>query len=135
MRRDDWLLQLERVTAEAQARRFEWGTFDCCTFAFEVAHRLTGRHPMPGLLGSYSGKRGALEYLRARGYPDLATGFDDVLGPRKRPMMAQRGDIVMVGKRALGVVNRTGTCVLCISDESRIGALPLRDAIHAWTVG
>lgn len=79
---------------QAQAQPFAWGRNDCCTFAAEAVHAVTGRSVLPLLPGQWTSARTARTVLRQLG--GLQRACDRFLGPRVAPALAQPGDIALV---------------------------------------
>jgi len=53
--------------ASCACRRFVWGKWDCCLFASDVVHLLTGHDPATGLRGAYSTEEESLRVVAAHG--------------------------------------------------------------------
>jgi hypothetical protein len=133
MRHPQWEARLNTLVASALAARFEWGKFDCCTFAADAVQAVTDADPMRELRGSYGSLRGAWRLLTELG--GLRSAVSCVLGePMEEKNFAQRGDIALVNVDrypALGVV--TGQCAL-VPMASGVQRVPVRDWIAAWAV-
>jgi len=71
---------------------FEWGSNDCCLFAADWVHRVTGRDPAAPYRGTYSSGVGAQRIIdQAGGILELARE----LGLEPKPIaLAQRGDVI-----------------------------------------
>lgn len=67
---------LREYLAECSRRPFQWGTFDCCTFAADWIFTNTGWDPMADLRGRYSSEFGALRLIREAG------GLENLLSAR-----------------------------------------------------
>ncbi len=85
-------LQIAGLLAEYQRAPFQWGTVDCCQFV-RAALRVTTGRDIP--IRPYKTERGALRALAALG------GYDGAMRaygaePLERPLLAQRGDVVLV---------------------------------------
>ncbi|WP_293862505.1 hypothetical protein [uncultured Alsobacter sp.] len=134
MRREDWLARLEALVRDRQHREFAWGTFDCCTFAAEAVEAVTGTYPVPGLPGAYDTRMGALRWLAERGFANLEAALDAFAGERLAwPLMARRGDIVLVNDMTVGVVHPAGGVIACLSaDAPGLALVSPRLATAAW---
>lgn len=137
VRREDWLSRLSALLIAMKGRAFAWGENDCCTFAADAIEAVTGLNPVPDLRGSYSTRVGAMRWLADRGYAGLAPALDALCGGVKlsTPLMARRGDIVLVQEFGLGVVDGTGATVACLAaDHDGLVPLPLRSARVGWAI-
>ena len=84
---------------------FAWGTVDCCTFAADAVHALTGRSPLRGM--AWANRQQALAVLRERG--GLLAAVVDCLGPPQgAPPLP--GD---VGLHHQAKAGRAALCVWC----------------------
>lgn len=97
MRVEGWEALLAAAIDDARARPFEWGVHDCAIWAFDVRRAMTGQDAAAAWRGRYSSAKGAVRTLRlvlgAASHAEAATA---ILGPPlDRPLMAQRGDIVL----------------------------------------
>ena len=106
-RLDDGMERLHALIDSARHRQFEWGIFDCFTFAADAVEAITGVDPMAELRGTYDDQRSATELLIKHG--GVETAVSDILGRRAGTAeYAQRGDIVLMGQSPvtmrLGVV-------------------------------
>jgi hypothetical protein len=133
MRLPDWEARLNALVARALAERFEWGRFDCCTFAADAVVAVTGRDPMAPLRASYGSMKAACRLLEEFG--GLRGAVTSVLGePMPQKTFAQRGDVVLVATDkypALAVV--TGQCALAPLSIG-VQRVPVGDWLAAWKV-
>lgn len=108
-----------------------YGESDCLQVCGDVVYHLTGvdyRDVFP----KYSSKAGAEEILAAVG--GLAALISSVLGQRKHPSKAMRGDVV-VASVSEGYV--AGICLGAVwagPTEAGLAFLPMSTAIAAWSV-
>ncbi len=126
----DWPSRLAAYIAQRRETAFEWGRHDCVTFAAGAVHAITGRSPVVVDWGS---QLDAVRALRARG--GLAEAVDYVLPRADSPLLAKRGDVVMVeqlGKAWLAVVDAAGWVAPSVDGLVRG---PLESASIAWRVG
>lgn len=132
MRSEGWETRLAEELAAAVDRPFEYGVFDCLTWAFGVRAALTGQDDRPLWLGRYSTERGAARVLKSEGLQSLEEVGHRLLGSALRsPLFARRGDIAFGG--AFGIV--TGETFVWPAEARGLMALPLADARVAWRVG
>lgn len=135
MRREDWPSRLHDVIEAARETPFAWGSHDCCTFAAACVEAVTGRNVWPASR-RYTTEQGAYRALRGLGDGYLTDTIDDILGPRKAPFRAGRGDIVAVHTPTgpgIAVVDLTGEWVVAPA-QGGLSRLHLVEAFAAWTV-
>jgi hypothetical protein len=96
-----WETAFAQFLADRGEQPFEWGRSDCCLFACDGIHALTGIDPAAWFRGRYSDMRGAVAALRE--YSDggdleavaerIASeyDFDEIAIP-----FVQRGDCVLI---------------------------------------
>lgn len=125
-------LQIAGLLAEYQRAPFEWGRFDCCQFV-RAALRVTAGRDIE--IRPYRTERGAARALAALG------GYDGAMRrygarPLARPLMAQRGDVVLV--EAPGLFE--GALALCTGQMAHaagpdgLSAVPQPKWLRAWRV-
>lgn len=130
VRVEGWDLELAAAVAEAADRTFAWGEFDCATWAFSVAARLTHGEPLPWA-GKYDSARGASRLMKKHGLTSLAELGDRMLGdPLPRPALARRGDVCLF-EGAYGVC--LGAQVAFVS-HTGLERVPLASMQTAWRV-
>jgi hypothetical protein len=135
MRLPTWEAALNTLVADALGRRFEWGKFDCCTFAADAVQAVTGSDRMADLRGTYACLRTALRVLEAEG--GLRQAVSRRLGaprPEHEILYAQRGDIVLhnvEGYPALAVVLGANAMAPTAAGIQRLAG---RDWLAAWAV-
>lgn len=100
----DWQQRLHDCVAERMERPFAWGVQDCCLFAADCLHAVTGVDPAADLRGTYSDAQGAARVLGfLGGVVDLAIRH---CGPVIPTALAQPGDIGLTtqdGRQTLAV--------------------------------
>lgn len=133
MRRDDWEARLAALVERARTARFEWGKFDCCTFAADAVQAVRGDDPLAHLRGSYGSLRAARRLLEELG--GLRRAVTSLMGePMAEPRCAQRGDLVLVepdGYPALAVVHGASALLPLGAGVQRV---PMADWRMAWRV-
>jgi hypothetical protein len=108
----NWRLHLDAVLCSRVYSSFEWGRFDCCLFAADCVHAITGVDLAKDYRG-YVGAKQALRVLdRAGGVGLIATR---ALGFPQAVADAHVGDVVLVPvnkREALAVVIAPGMATL-----------------------
>lgn len=133
MRRDDWLLRLDALLGRLDSRPFVWGYNDCCTLAADAVEAVTGHNPLPHLRGSYETRHGALRWLAREGFTGLPDALERFAGrPREHALMAQRGDVVLLGEFAVGVVDGAGRIAHFSPDHAGLMRAQIGEAKRAW---
>ena len=128
----DWPERFDSLLRARAHTPFAWGRNDCCIFAADVVHAITGHDPLAALRGLYAGKRDAQRLLATLGgYEAAITG---VLGPRISSMQATVGDVLLItnaGRPLLAVCN--GTSAVAPGPAGLLCA-PVVDVLGAWRV-
>jgi len=101
VRREDWPLRLNAWLDSVRVRPFVWGEFDCALGAADAVEAMTGVDYAVEFRGAYFSKRNAARLLAERG--GLEALVTQALGaPLDVPLLAQRGDVVLVDSGAEG---------------------------------
>ena len=131
---DNWERHLAEAIDVARVKPFAWGLHDCVTFAFETRMTLTGGADMAALWrGRYSTALGSARVMRRLGWGSLEEMGHALLGaPREAPLLAQRGDIVLVGT-GLGFGICVGATAVGMATEGLM-TVPLTSCRLAWTI-
>ena len=131
MRAQNWPELLAAYIEQRRDLPHQWGSNDCCTFAADAVRAMTGSDPMADLRGIKTAKAAA-RLLRKTPLQDLVT---QRLGePLASPLLAQRGDVVMV-MQADGPL-----LALCLGETwtapgpKRIETGDMQRAVRAWAV-
>jgi hypothetical protein len=129
MKPEGWEVRLAQAIEAARQRPFVWGQHDCATWAFDVREALTGA-PRPAW--SYTTEAGGRRWMKRQGWNSFTEAATAILGEPVAPLMAQRGDIVLVDDpEAFGV---------CVGAQAAVVApvglsfVPLRSCRMAWRV-
>jgi hypothetical protein len=128
---DAWQEAVQAVADEWAAAPFEYGRYDCASFAAAVVKAQTGRDFYTPFRGKYRSAAGAARALRLYGAGDLPGTLTAALGEPVHPAFAGRGDVVM---------NEQGNAGLCLGAQSMFigegGAahLPTLSCTMAWKV-
>lgn len=124
--------KLVAYLAEAGARPFDWGAFNCCHLAAGWVEVCAGAHPMAGLPATPT-ERAARRLIRALG-GTLADAWTRQLGRDPiSPAMAQLGDVVLLdvdGRPVIGICN--GMTAVAPLDVGGTTFVPMALATHAW---
>lgn len=133
MRLKHWPSALAEAVESARTSTFAWGTLDCCLWAADVVHAITGIDPAATWRGTYSTEAEALALLDSLGgLAAVAT----LAGPEIEPDAAALGDVgLLVGDwgQALGVcAGRDGWWAIT---STGLVLHPHRTATRAWGVG
>lgn len=127
-----WQTRFALLCIERQNRSFEWGSHDCCLWAADAVHALTGQDFAEGLRGTYATTAEAARMLaQVGGVRKLAT---QTLGDPVSPLMAAVGDVVLFeqdGRGLLAVCN--GGTALAVAERG-LEPLPMIAALAAWKV-
>ena len=129
----DWPERLAAHLHAARARPFCWGTHDCCTFAADAVHAITGWDYMASLRARYFSGLQAARVLREGG--GLRQMVSDRMGPMVRATHATRGDVVVFDTQRNG--EALGICVGAQFAAPAAWGLCLFDmnvALAAWKV-
>jgi hypothetical protein len=137
----DWQSRLQSCLDSRRAAAFQYGIFDCCLFSCDCVEAMTGHDMAAWFRGRYSTRKQALELVRERtGHPSVKAIAEYAAAEcEMRPvgiLMAQRGDMVLVGKGSkavLGIVSLLGTDVMC-QGTSGITRVAFEHAVAAWRV-
>jgi len=103
----DWQSRLERFLQENRTRRFVYGEWDCCLFAAAAIQVMTGTHPHPEYIGTYSTRVQCRDLIRREtGHSGVQFIWRKVMqehgieeGP---PGFAQRGNPVLIKRGSSG---------------------------------
>jgi hypothetical protein len=125
-----WRGRLASSIQERRRKPFEWGVNDCGLFAADCVLAMTGVDLAEKLRGKYRTEEGAAKALRRIGlgsHVQLAEeNFREI-----PPMEATLGDIAIIEKDSLGIVN--GETVAVYSKKG-IGFVPMSRILRAFRV-
>jgi hypothetical protein len=126
----DWPERLADYLARSRGAVFAWGTNDCARFAAGAVGALTGQQvAMP----AWVDKNTSVAVLRACG--GIVAAVDAVLPRLATPLLAWRGDVVLVqtsARRWLAVCDGERAWA---PGPAGLVATPMDRAVHAWGVG
>lgn len=120
----------------------EYGVNDCCLFAADGIHAMTGVDIAEDFRG-YSTEQGALKAIakvaggstveHAAEYCAKKYGLEQLV----HPLMAQRGDLVLIEEAdgfKMGLVHLGGACAV-VPGETELRRVPLTSIKRAWRIG
>lgn len=136
MRLPNWENDVLAYFEQHRMTRFEWGVFDCCSFAADVVKRATGVDYYEAFSGHYTTERGAIRALRKYGHKTLQNTLQHALGDVVAPLQLRRGDLALVKNdgllgQALAVCWSGG---LIMPGEYGLVQLPFPYATCGWRV-
>ncbi|CCN69793.1 DUF6950 family protein [Vibrio nigripulchritudo] len=127
--------QLNAFLQEQSQRCFVWGTSDCALLAADWVNTRTGHDPAKAFRGHYHSQKSSLEALKQQGQKNLIDAVESAMGePLSGPMLAQRGDIVVVETEngpACGIMSAQGVVV---QGQSKLVMVSISKALKAWRV-
>lgn len=127
MRRPDWTARLREVVREYRCAPFSYGRGDCGRFAAACIDAITGSEWRQEI--AHADRREAAAFLKREG--GLAAAVTRRLGEPVDNRNARRGDVCLLGVRALGVC--VGESVLAFSAKG-LHAVPLSRVRKHWRV-
>jgi hypothetical protein len=133
----DWPARLANLLDSSLALAFAWWQHDCVTFAAADVKAMTGEDHLAGLQ-EWKNARGAMRSLKAEGGFEAAVSAR--LGPPVSPLLARRGDLVLMPHRAVRGRWPGGLAVVfgdrCgAPGHDRLVLRPLAEAQLCWRVG
>ena len=134
MRNKDWPEKLVTYLQENLDTPFKWGTFDCCLFAANAVHAMTGKDFAEPFRGKYTTEKGAAKALIKYGNGDIKSTLNAIFGPLKPRLNAGRDDLVLVETDtgdALGVV---ASGKIWVATLNGLATMPLNRALGCWSV-
>jgi hypothetical protein len=130
-RRRDWQERFAALVSQRMVAPFAWGVNDCCTFAGDVVHAITGADVLAPDLRAHRTEREALRSLQNHG--DIIALTTERLGEPVPPAYATTGDIVLVqvnGRDALAACNGAGGLM-----PGPNGLVAIAETLLCWKVG
>lgn len=145
MKKEHWLT--EELPQFLDSRRnvpFAWGSNDCATFAADAIQAITGTDIAEKFRGKYTTEVGALKAIKeitgGSTVVDAAAYCAENHGlvEHQYPLMAKRGDLVIVknrdGGEIAGIVSLNGRHVLSPGDNGLV-LFSITDVTRAWSLG
>lgn len=135
-RYEDWPERMTLFLAENRHRPFNWNGWCCALWVLAFADALTGSQHYDAIRPHCTDETSSLAHLAALGGMDAAASLYFGL-PLDAPLMAQRGDVVIVdndGDRTFGVVDLSGRHVLILSEDHGLISVPYEKTtvLTAW---
>lgn len=129
----DWPSRLDDYVSACSGIAFAWGRHDCALFAAGAVLAITGTAvPLP----AWRDRRAALRVIAKAGGLDVAVS--QYLPPLVSPLLAQRGDVLLVRATADGEGPALAVClghVWAAPGASTINYGDPSGAVKAWRVG
>jgi hypothetical protein len=137
----DWPSRLQSYLDAHRHAHFKYGDLDCCLFSCSAIAAMAGHDLAAWFRGRYRTRKEAMQLIRERtghtGVKAIAEYAAAECGlPSVSVSMAQRGDMVLVGrgsKAVLGIVSLLGTDVMCLN-KTGIVRVALEHATAAWRI-
>lgn len=127
-----WQTRFALLCMARRVRAFEWGQHDCCLWAADAVHAITGTDFAADLRGRYATAAEATRVLKTvGGVRGVATAR---LGEPVGPLMATVGDVVLIeqdGRELLAVCN--GLEALCAAPTG-LAPASMKQALAVWKV-
>ena len=98
MRFNDWEKRLSKTFEEWNKKKFIWGVTDCCWFASSCVKSVRGDHPVLDFIrhnNEYE-TEGQAQELMKKFEANILGCIISRLGEPKKPLLAQRGDVVLL---------------------------------------
>jgi hypothetical protein len=111
---------------------FKWSYHDCLLWSFKVRYALTQKKGYEEWEGCYSSQEEGRVFFHSLGFDTLADVVSSVVGPPQLPLLAQRGDFVLISEENLGVC--IGHEVLTLCDKGGVKRTDLMDALISWRI-
>lgn len=131
-RLQNWQTMFAGFAAARASMPFEWGRNDCCLFAADAVHAMTGHDFAADWRGTYTTTGDAARLMVKRG--GLSAIATEALGESVSPLLAGVGDVVLctnAGRELLAICNG-GTALA--PGENGMEVLGMDAALAAWKV-
>lgn len=102
----DWAPRLNRFISSVRDNRFEWGKWDCVTFASDAVQVMTGVDMIPEYRGQYSTEQEGDELLRKIGEGKLYRTMRKKLGRSVPGVYGHKGDVAFYEGRCGIILGR-----------------------------
>jgi len=103
MRRPDWDIRFNEYLIAVRDREFRYGVHDCCIFAADAIHEMTGVDPMAEFRGRYDSVETGRQALREIGAGTLLKTLYKKFGKPLPGAFGCKGDLAWYNG-ALGIV-------------------------------
>ena len=131
-RLQNWQIEFAGFAAARASMPFVWGQNDCCLFAADAVHAMTGTDFAADWRGTYATAGEAARLMVKRG--GLSAVASDALGASVSPLMAGVGDVLLctnAGHELLAICNG-GTALA--PGERGMEVMGMDAALAAWKV-
>ena len=133
MRHQDWSKRFNMLIQVSHNKLFVWGTHDCCLFAADVVNELTGIDHAQFLRGRYRTHLGAARIIKKLG--GVKVIVENALGDEIQPLLAQRGDIVLIKTKEFGDTLAVCAGEYCFAPGyNGLAKVSIQEAVAAWRV-
>jgi len=133
MRHQDWSKRFNSLIQAASNKPFVWGKHDCCLFAADVVYELTGVDHAQFLRGRYKTHLGAARIIKKLG--GVKVIVENALGDEIQPLLAQRGDIVLIKTKEFGDTLAVCAGEYCLAPGyNGLAKVSIKEAVAAWRV-
>jgi len=133
MRHQDWSKRFNSLIQAASNKPFVWGKHDCCLFAADVVYELTGVDHAQFLRGRYKTHLGAARIIKKLG--GVKVIVENALGDEIQPLLAQRGDIVLIKTKEFGDTLAVCAGEYCFAPGyNGLAKVSIQEAVAAWRV-
>lgn len=133
----DWPERLAAAVEKARTAEFRWGEHDCCLFAADVVHALTGHDYAASFRGRYDDGAGAAVLIASHG--SLQALIEAVIGDPIPPSRARRGDVVLgTAPTPAGEEDAIGICIgrlWAAPGQAGLRFLQMSICRAAWRIG
>lgn len=130
----DWQTALAKFIQECRKRPFEWGEFDCCLFAADAVHLMTGHDYAADFRGHYTTKIGAARALKNYGAGTIEATLEQQLGPYKTGIGYKRGDVCLVETDLGDAAGVFFGGAVWTTSEKGLTALPATEIKKYWSI-
>ena len=136
-----WQSLLDAFLGANRARRVQYGSFDCCLFACDAIHVMTGEDPGASFRGRYHSRREAVRAIReVTGRVSVSAVAGHVAHEHDMSAVTtpylQRGDVALLKRRSdcsLGIVALNGYQVVVAASDG-LEWVPISTASGGWRV-
>ena len=131
-----WQWVLNQYITECTGKPYQWGVFDCATFAADWVHKATGVDMLADWRGKYTNDEDSEALIQSKNYDDfyhaVCAAFEQYgIEPVRGGTQAKKGDVVLYGA-ALGIC--VGEFMAHINIEKGLTFLRKRDDHVVWSL-
>jgi hypothetical protein len=136
--------ELHQFVIDRSTARFVWGIHDCCLFVADGIQAMTGVDIASDFRGQYTDETSAKAAIAkvtgvANGTVEDAAAYCATkhgLAELTHPLMAQRGDLVVVedaGRLIAGLVHLSGRHIVAAGEQG-LKKIPITNVKRAWRI-